>query len=170
MVYGRGILMIDAARWPAPRRPLAVWKEPTWIHLLSTADFLAATEAAIRLPKARGIYHVGDEQAITLQEFLAEACRIWHLPPPRTLPIWMIYAAAMLCELFALATNTRSPLTRDFVRIGRVSYFGDTRRAREELIPVLRHPTLSSGASTLVASSPRQEPRRAAPRADLHQK
>ncbi len=150
MVYGRGILMIDAARWLAKRRLLAVWNEPTWIHLLSTADYLAATEAAITLSEARGIYHVGDEQPITLQEFLSEACRIWQLPPPRRLPLWMIYAAATLCELFASVTSKSSPLTRDFISIGRVSYFGDTRRAREELIPELQHPTLSSGIPTLL--------------------
>lgn len=150
MVYGRGILMIDAARWLAERRLLGVWKEPTWIQLVSTADFLTATEAAITVPEARGIYHVGDEQPITLQEFLAEACRVWQVPPPRTLPFWMIHGAATLCELFASVANTRSPLTRDFIKIGRVSYYGDTRRAREELIPVLQHPTLSSGSSTLL--------------------
>lgn len=150
MVYGRGILMIDAARWLAEHRLLAVWNEPTWIHLLSTADFLAATEAATALPEARGIYHIGDEQPITLQEFLAEACRVWQSRPPRRVPAWIIYAAATLCEFFALATNMRSPLTRDFIRIGRVSYVGDTHRAREELIPVLRYPTLRSGASTLL--------------------
>lgn len=150
MVYGRGILMIDAARWLAKRRLLGVWKEPTWIHLLSTADYLAVTEAAITVPEARGIYHGGDEQPITLQEFLAEACRVWQVHPPRTMPFWTIYSAATLCELFASVANTRSPLTRDFIKIGRVSYFGDTGRAREELIPVLQHPTLSSGVSTLL--------------------
>ncbi|MDH3743541.1 MAG: NAD(P)H-binding protein [Acidobacteriota bacterium] len=150
MVYGRGILMIEAARWLAKHRLLAVWNEPTWIHLLSTADFLAATEAAITLPEAQGIYHVGDEQPITLQEFLTEACRTWQLPPPRTLPVWLIHSVATLCELFALVMNTRAPLTRDFIRIGRVSYAGDTRRARAELIPVLQYPTLTSGASTLL--------------------
>jgi len=150
MVYGRGIRMIDAARWLAEHRLLAVWNVPTWIHLLSTADFLAATEAAITLPQAHGIYHVGDEQPLTLQEFLDEACRTWQLRPPRRLPIWMIYAAATLCELSASVTGTRSPLTRDFIRIGRVSHVGDTQRAREELIPVLEYPTLSSGASTLL--------------------
>jgi nucleoside-diphosphate-sugar epimerase len=150
MVYGRGILMIDAARWLAEHRLLAVWNEPTWIHLLSKADFLAATEAATTIPEARGIYHLGDEQPITLQEFLAEACRVWQSRPPRRAPVWVVYAVATLCELFASVTNARSPLTRDFIRIGRVSYFGDTQRAREELIPVLRYPTLSSGVSTLL--------------------
>ena len=39
MVYGRGILMVDAARWLAVRRLLAVWREPTWIQLVSTLDW-----------------------------------------------------------------------------------------------------------------------------------
>src|SRR5713101_1946328 len=38
MVYGRGILMVDAARWLARRRLLAVWREPTLFQLISTAD------------------------------------------------------------------------------------------------------------------------------------
>jgi hypothetical protein len=40
-------------------------------------------------------------------------------------------------------------LTRDFVRLGRVPHWGDTRRAREELIPELRYPTLDEGIAIL---------------------
>ena len=149
MVYGRGILMIEAARWLARRRLLAVWKEPTWIQLISTADFLAAARVAALKPGVSGIYHIGDERPVTLQHFLDEACRLWCCPPPMRLPLWMIDAAASLCESFGWATGKRSPLTRDFVRIGRVSYWGDTRRAREGLIPNLQYPTLESGLLTL---------------------
>jgi nucleoside-diphosphate-sugar epimerase len=149
MIYGRGILMVEAARWLARRRLLCVWSEPTLLQLLSTADFLQAAEAAITKPGMQGIYHVGDEQPVTAQEFLDAACRIWGYPAPRRLPFWMIYAAACACELGAMIANTASPLTRDFVRLGRVPHWGDTRRAREELIPELIHPTLESGLSTL---------------------
>jgi len=149
MVYGRGILMIDAARWLSRHRLLAVWREPSWIHLVSTADFLRATEAATLKPGVEGIYHVGDEQPITLQDFLARACAAWGTPPPKVLPLWMIYTAAWLCETFARLTGRRSPLTRDFITIGRVSYWGDTGRAREDLVPTLEHPTLESGIETL---------------------
>ena len=69
MIYGRGILMIEAARWLARRRLLCVWREPTLFQLLSTADFLRAVEAAIFKPGVQGIYHVGDEQPVTLQQF-----------------------------------------------------------------------------------------------------
>ena len=149
MVYGRGILMVEAARWLARHRLLAVWREPTLFQLLSTADFLQATQAAVLKPAVSGIYHVGDEQPVTLQHFLDEACRVWGCARPMRMPFWMINTAACLCEGFALLARTPSPLTRDFLRIGRVSHWGDTRRAREELIPHLQYPTLESGLQTL---------------------
>jgi nucleoside-diphosphate-sugar epimerase len=149
MVYGRGILMIEAARWLARRRFLCVWREPTLFQLLSTADYLRAVEAAIFKPGVRGIYHVGDEQPVTLQKFLDEACRVWGYHRPIRVPFSAIYAAAWICELFAMIAKTPSPLTRDFVRLGRVSHWGDTGRAREELIPQLLYPTLEKGSSTL---------------------
>jgi nucleoside-diphosphate-sugar epimerase len=149
MIYGRGVLMVEAARWLARRRLLCVWKKPTPFHLLSTADFLRATEAAIVMPDIRGIYHVGDEQPVTVQRFLDEACRVWGYRKPTRIPFPMVYAAAVLCECFATVARTPSPLTRDFVRLGRVPHWGDTGRARKELIPVLAYPTLETGLSTL---------------------
>ena len=149
MIYGRGILMVDAARWLARRRLLCVWRVPTLLQLLSTADFLRAAAAAIDKPGIHGIYHVGDEQPVTAQEFLDAACRVWGCPRPRRVPFWMIYAAAGACELGATIARTASPLTRDFVTLGRVPHWGDTRRAREELVPELLYPTLESGLSTL---------------------
>lgn len=149
MVYGRGILMIDAARWLATRRMLCVWNDPTFVQLISTADYLRGVEAAIVKPGIRGIYHLGDEQPVTLQEFLDTACRVWGVSKPWRVPVWLVHAAAALCELGAFVGGTQSPLTRDFIRIGRVSYWGDTRRAREELIPELEYPTLQTGLSTL---------------------
>jgi nucleoside-diphosphate-sugar epimerase len=149
MIYGRGVLMVEAARWLARRRLLCVWKKPTLFQLLSIEDFLRATEAAIVLPGIRGIYHVGDEQPVTLQQFLDEACRVWGYRKPTRIPFPMVYAAAVLCECFAAFARTPSPLTRDFVRLGRVPHWGDTGRARQELIPVLAYPTLETGLSTL---------------------
>ena len=149
MIYGRGILMIEAARWLARRRLLCVWREPTLFQLLSTADFVRAVEAAIFKPGVQGIYHVGDEQPVTLQKFLDEACRVWGYRRPVRIPFSMIYSAAWLCECVARIARTPSPITRDFVRLGRVSHWGDTRRARQELIPQLVFPTLETGLSTL---------------------
>jgi nucleoside-diphosphate-sugar epimerase len=149
LVYGRGVLMIEAARWLARRRLLCVWKQPTLFHLLSTADFLRATEAAIFKPGVQGIYHVGDERPVSLQEFVDSLCRAWGYARPMRIPFAAVYASAWLCEHVALVANAPSPLTRDFVRLGRVPHWGDTRRARQELVPELVHPTLESGLSTL---------------------
>ena len=149
MIYGRGILMIEAARWLALRRLLCVWRQPTLFQLLSTADFLRASEAAVVKGDIRGIYHVGDEHPVTVQHFLDEACRVWGCRPPIRVPYPLIRAAAALCECGAAIARTASPLTRDFVRLGRVDHWGDTRRARDELIPRLTYPTLESGLSTL---------------------
>jgi hypothetical protein len=71
------------------------------------------------------------------------------VPTGVRIPISAIYTAAWLCECFATIAGTSSPLTRDFVRLGRVSHWGDTGRAREELIPQLLYPTLAAGLATL---------------------
>jgi nucleoside-diphosphate-sugar epimerase len=110
---------------------------------------LRAVEAAIFKPGVQGIYHVGDDQPVTLQQFLDAACRVWGYQRPVRIPFAMINAAAWCCECVARIVRTRSPLTRDFVRLGRVSHWGDTRRARNELIPELVYPTLETGLSTL---------------------
>jgi nucleoside-diphosphate-sugar epimerase len=149
MVYGRGILMVDAARWLAQRRLLGMWREPTPIHLISKEDFCATCTAAITSETASGIYHVGDEGRVTLQEFLALACRQWGLAPPWTMPLGLIYTAAGLCEFYSMITGSTSPLTRDFIDIGRVSYFGDTGRMRKELRPSLKYRTIAEGRHTL---------------------
>jgi nucleoside-diphosphate-sugar epimerase len=149
MVYGRGILMVDAARWLARHHLLAVWRTPTLFQMLSTEDYLRATQAAIVKPGIEGIYHVGDEQPITIQQFLDQACEVWGCWRPLRVPIWLVYLTAALCELGASVAGTRAPFTRDFITLGRVSHWGDTRRAREALIPELRYPTFKAGRHTL---------------------
>jgi nucleoside-diphosphate-sugar epimerase len=149
MVYGRGILMVDAARWLAEHRLLGVWREPTWVHLVSEPDALEAMTAASLKEGIEGIFHVGDEKPMLLQDFLDQACDVWKAPRPWRMPAWMIYVAATICEAWAWLFRTKSPLTRDFITIGRVSYCGDTARMRRELVPELKYPTLGEGLGTL---------------------
>jgi len=149
MVYGRGVLMVDAARWLAKRRLLGVWREPTQIHLISKVDFCAASAAAIASDSANGIYHLGDEGKVTLQETLDLACDHWGAARPWRMPLPLIYGAARMSELVSRVTGLASPLTRDFLDIGRVSYYGDTTRMRNELLPVMRYPTIYDGLETL---------------------
>lgn len=150
MVYGKGVLMVDAAKWLARRRLLGVWREQTEIHLISKTDFCRAVTAAIVNEKAKGIYHVGDEGVDTLQSFLDLCCDAWQCARPMRLPLPMIYLAARICEWTSRRFGLPSPLTRDFIDIGRVSYYGDTGRFRTELLPELKHRNIKYGLQDLL--------------------
>jgi hypothetical protein len=141
--------MIDAARWASRRRILFVWKKPTWIHLLSLPDFLAATQAAIEKPDVAGIYNLGDDQPLTLQEFLDTAAIHWGYHKPLRASAPLFYAAAALTEAFAHVAGTRAPITRDFIRIGMAPYTADTSRMKAELLTRLEYPTLERGLELL---------------------
>ncbi|MGH2453412.1 MAG: NAD-dependent epimerase/dehydratase family protein [bacterium] len=149
MIYARGVLMIEAARWLMRRRLLGVWGRPTWIHLLALPDFLTATTAAIEGPAVSGIYNLGDDLPLTLQEFLDAAAAHWGHRRPWRAPAWAFSAAGAVCEVAATVLRTPSPLTRDFIRIGMASYAMDTTRMKRELLPVLGYPTLRDGLSLL---------------------
>lgn len=149
MIYGKGVLMIDAAHRLLERRLLGVWRQPTWIHLLALPDFLDSVEAAIEGPNVRGIYNLGDEAPLTLQEFLDRAAIRWGTPKPWRAPAWAFYLAASCVEAYGLIFRTESPLTRDFIKIGMASYTADTRRMWQELLPHLRYPSLSEGIELL---------------------
>jgi nucleoside-diphosphate-sugar epimerase len=149
-VYGRGILMVEAARWLARHHLLGVWRKPTCYHFIQTEDFLDAVAASLLKPEIAGIYHLGDEAPITIQEFLDEATSVWGYSRPWRMPWWMILTAAAACETFATVFGTMSPLTRDFVRLGRVDHCCDTRRMRTELLPQLKFPTFALGKTTLL--------------------
>ncbi len=148
-VYGKGILMVDAARWLAERRLLGVWRRPTWIHLISKDDFLEATRAATENDGVRGIYHVGDDGYQTLQGFLDQAADVWGCKRPWRVPEDLIYLAASICEVQSRLLGTKSPLTRDFVKIGMQSYYGDTTGMKRDLLACLKHPTLREGKEML---------------------
>ena len=145
MVYGEGILMIDAGQWFARHWLLGIWKKPTWIHLISKTDFVDATIAAAEKNGIRGIYHIGDEGIQTLQQFLDDITVYKGNHKPWRMPVWMIMTAARGFELFSAIFGTRSPLTVDFVNIGMASYYRDTSRMRKELLSELQYKTYREG-------------------------
>lgn len=149
MIYGRGVLMIEAARWLMRRRLLGVWRRPTGIHLLALPDFLAATTAAIKGPAVSGIYNLGDDRPVALQELLDTLAAHWGYQRPWRAPAWAFYAAGALSEAVATVLRTPSPLTRDFIRIGMASYVMDTTRMKQELLPRLAYPRLEDGLPLL---------------------
>lgn len=145
MVYGKGILMIDAAQWFARHYLLGVWKKPTYIHLISKNDFVNATIAAIEKPDIQGIYHLGDDGVQTLQQFLDDITAFEGNHQPWRMPMWLILTAAGCFEFISLIFNVKSPLTVDFIRIGSTSYYGDTARMRRDLLPELQYKTYKEG-------------------------
>ncbi len=145
MVYGKGILMIDAAQWFARHWLLGVWRKPTYIQLISKVDFADATIAAALNSDVKGIYHIGDEGVQTLQQFLDDITAYKSNRKPWRMPVWMIMTAAKGFELFSSLFGTQSPLTADFIKIGMASYYGDTSRMRSELLPELKFKTYQEG-------------------------
>ena len=148
MVYGKGILMIDTAEWFGKHYLLGIWKKPTYIHLISKDDFLSATTAAVDKENINGIYHIGDDGIQTLQDFLDRIAQYKHYHKPWHMPNWLIMTAARCFELSSTLFNTRSPLTKDFVTIGQVSYYGDTTRMKNDLLPELKYKTFENGLET----------------------
>jgi len=146
MVYGAGILMPDAARWFARHRLLGIWKTPNIIHLISKTDFAEAVTNAVMTEGVTGTYNIGDDGVQTLREYLEFACSVWKTHPPWQMPDWLIDAAARVFECCSKRFGTRSYLTKDFVEIGKVAYYGDTRRMRRDLLPDLKYPTMRDGA------------------------
>lgn len=149
MIYAQGVLMIDAARELLARLLLPVWRTPTWIHILSLPDFISCVLASIENENVEGIYNLGDDEAITLQEFLDRAAATWGCPRPWRAPKWSFYFAAFLVEIFAWIFQKRAPITRDFIRIGMASYYSDTSRMKAELRPELEFPTFRVGRELL---------------------
>jgi len=148
-IYGRGILMVEAGRWLARHGLLVVWRKPTWYHLLSLPDFLSCVLSAIEKDGVSGVYGLGDDAPITLQDFADTVSRHWGYWKPWRLPAWMFYLAGLSIELFATVFRTPSPLTRDFVRIGMASFCSDTSRMKKELLPELRYPAIREGLELL---------------------
>lgn len=149
MIYGQGVLMIEAAHWLMKRRLLGIWRKPTWIHLLSLPDFLQAVVAAIEQEDTSGVYNLGDQAPLTLQAFLDRTAEHWKTRRPWRAPGGLFFLAAGLVEAYAAIFRTASPLTRDFIRIGMASYVSDTTRMKAELLPSLKYPTYEQGIAIM---------------------
>jgi hypothetical protein len=59
--------------------------------------------------------------------------------------------AARAFEFVSRRFNIASPLTKDFIDIGRISYYGDTSRFRRELLPWLVYRSIRDGAADMKA-------------------
>ena len=149
VIYGKEVKLIEAARWLMSKRLLAVWRNPTWVHLLALTDFLNIVEIAIEKNGLSGIYNLCDDQPLLVQDFLDRLAAHWGYSKPWHLLIFAFHAAATLCESFAALFNTSAPLTRDIVRMGMTSVVADTSRMKNELMPRLMYPTINEGLKLL---------------------
>ena len=145
VIYGQDLKLIGAARWLMRRRLMAIWREPTWVHLLALADFLNVIHIAIKKEHLSGVYNLCDDQPMLLQEFLDRLAGHWNYPKPWRLPHWAFYAAAAVCETFASVFHTTTPLTRDIVQMAMTSVVTNTGRMKREIVAELIYPTLDKG-------------------------
>jgi nucleoside-diphosphate-sugar epimerase len=150
VVYGRGVKLIEAARRLLSMRLLAIWRRPTWLHLLALPDLLHLIKLAIERPEVYGIYNLCDDQPLLLQEFLDELAIMWGYAKPWRLPAGAFFGAAVLSEVFATVFRTAAPLNRDIVKMGMMSVVADTSRMKNELLAELSYPTLKEGRALLV--------------------
>jgi nucleoside-diphosphate-sugar epimerase len=149
IVYGENIKLMRAARWMLQRHLMAIWKKPTWVHLLALPDFLAALQAAIENEHTRGIYQVCDDAPLLLQDFVDKLADHWKCHRAFHCPDWMFPVVGGLCETAALVLRTAAPLNRDIVRAGMTSCVADTSRMKRELLPKLAYPSVDDGLSLL---------------------
>lgn len=149
IVYGKGIKLVEGARWMLRHRLMAIWRKPTWAHLIALPDFLTALQCAVEGQDVRGIYQVCDDAPLTLQDFLDKLADHYNCPRPWRLPSWVFHLAGMGCETVALILHTAAPLNRDIVRAGMTSCVADNSRMKRELLKTLAYPTIAEGMNLL---------------------
>ena len=149
IVYGKGIKLVEGAHWMLRHRVMAIWKKPTWAHLIALPDFLTALQCAIEGQDVHGIYQVCDDAPLTLQDFLDKLADHYSCPRPWRLPQWVFHLAGIGCETAALILRTTAPLNRDIVRAGMTSCVADTSRMKRELLKTLAYPTIADGMKLL---------------------
>jgi NAD dependent epimerase/dehydratase family enzyme len=149
VIYGREVKLVEAARCLMRWRLMAIWRAPTWLHLLALPDFLNIVRVAIEKENLSGIYNLCDDQPLLLQDFLDRLARHWGYRPPRRLPEYFFHAAAAICEATASVCRTGTPLTRDMIAMGITSVAADTSRMKREIVGQLLYPTLRQGIAIL---------------------
>src|SRR2546428_8745097 len=144
-VYARGVKMVEAARWLLRHRLLAVWRRPTWEHLLALPDFHAAAVAAIEGEHVSGVYNLGDDEPVTLQEFLDTVAGHWGFPKPWRLPRRGLPPGRAGRAAFRGAFRSPAPPARGLVPPCHGIPRAATSRMKRELLPRLPDPSLREG-------------------------
>jgi nucleoside-diphosphate-sugar epimerase len=149
IIYGPDMKLIRAARTLMRYKLLAIWSNPTWIHLLALPDFLRSVEIAVERDGLHGVYNNCDDCPIMLQNFVDALATHWGYRKPIRLPAGCFNLAAAVCESFATIFRTRTPLTRDMICMAMTSVVADTSRMKSELQPNLEYPSFKEGLAIL---------------------
>ena len=142
--------MFEVARRLLRYRLLAIWRRPTWVHLITLRDCVSAVVAAVEKPGIQGIYNVCDTQPLPIQAFLDKVAAALGYARPMRLPAACFWFLASICEGVARTFGTATPLNRDIMRMGMTSAVGDTTRFRAELLKDLEYPTADDGLKQLL--------------------
>lgn len=94
------VTLLNKRRLPVPTRD----NDLPWIHV---EDAAAATVAALQSGRGGTAYNIVDDQACSWREMFTEMARTFNTPAPRTLPGWMIRAAAPYVAAMVLDTSMR---------------------------------------------------------------
>jgi hypothetical protein len=114
---------------------LAIWRKPTWVHLLHLDDFLDLARISIEDQLLEGILTIADDRPLLLQDFLDSLASHWGYRSP----------SAKGFDLFSRITRSAVPLNPDILRMGMTSCVADTSRLKEQIAYKLKYPTLEQG-------------------------
>ena len=148
VVYGPGVKLTEGARWLLKHRMMAIWRRPTWLHLIALPDLVCGLQAAAEKPGVSGIYNLCDDEPMLLETFLKRFADRIGVPGPWHLPAWCFGLAGVACENFANTFRTRAPITRDIIAAAMMSSVSNNSR-RSELLPKLQYPSFRQGISLL---------------------
>lgn len=152
MVYGAGTRLTEAARTLMRWHVMAVWREPTWVHLIHIEDTVRAVRAAVEGDDCAGVYNVCDDRPMPIQELLDAVADTFGYARPIRLPSWCFWTAAWCCRAVTWVFRLPCPINPDIMRMGMTPVVADTSRFRRELLAELSYPTLEEGLRELRSS------------------
>lgn len=148
VVYGKEAKLIEAARRMMRWRCFAIWRKPTWIHLVHIADLLAVIRLGIENHNLDGILNVADDHPLLLQDFLDTLASHWGYRKPIRMPEPCFFAAAQGLNVFSRIFGSSIPLNPDILRMGMTSSVADISRLKNEVGYRLQYPTLQEGVKS----------------------
>jgi len=134
-VYGRGCPRTEKLFRAVGRgRFLVAGSGRSLRHCVYIRDMLAAFRLAARADEALGqVIIIGDERAVTVRDLVDEIARLTGARPPRSVPLALLWAAALAAELACKPLGQEPPISRRTLRFFTANTAFDIGRARRLL-------------------------------------